>query len=359
MIKKLDLYIIRKFIGTFVFIITGLIAIAIVIDLTEKISEFVNHHLSFINVAMGYYIYFIPYIGCLLGPFFIFIAVIFFTSQMAGRSEFIAMLAAGIGYNRILVPYLITAAMFAGVLFYANNQVLPRANKARLKFENLYINRVRFNINKKTHKQIGENQFIYVEDYNIKDSTGVKMTLEKFENNRLVYKLHADRMQYITSTKKWRLMNYFERRIAKDGESTSSGITKDTTFLVQPYLLFTEFLRNDEMTTPELEEHIANMKATGTSGAVMYEIEKQRRTASAFSIFIFTIIGVSIASRKIRGGLGFHLIMGIAMCALYEIFMKTTTTFSTNANLPAIIGVWIPNVVYMGVAVFFYKKAQR
>jgi lipopolysaccharide export system permease protein len=134
---------------------------------------------------------------------------------------------------------------------------------------------------------------------------------------------------------------------------------KDTTFLVQPYLLFTEFLRNDEMTTPELDEHIANMKATGTSGAVMYEIEKQRRTASAFSIFIFTIIGVSIASRKIRGGLGFHLIMGIAMCALYEVFMKTTTTFSTNANLPAIIGVWIPNVVYMIVAIYFYKKAQR
>lgn len=357
--KKLDGYIIRKFIGTFVFIICALVAIAIVIDLTEKISNLVAKKVSFFDVAFGYYLYFIPYIGTLLGPFFVFIAVIFFTSQMADRCEFIAMLAAGVSYQRILRPYLITAFLLAALLFVSNNEILPRANKKRLLFENTYINRIRYNPNKDAHRQVSPDLFMYVENFSVKDSTASKFTLERIQNNRLTYKLKAEKMVWLREKDMWRLYTYTERTITKDREYVQFGPFKDTVLPVQPFKLFTSFTRNDEMTTSELNDKIQQMKETGAEGFVKYEIEKYRRTASAFSVFIFTVMGVSISSRKIRGGMGFHLIMGITLAAAYEVVMKTTTTFSINAGLPPMVGVWIPNIIYIGIAIFFYQRAQK
>lgn len=359
MIKRLDIYIIRNFLTTYVFIMGMLIAISIVIDLTEKVSDFMEKHITVYQVAMGYYLYFIPYIGSLLGPFFIFISVIFFTSQLAGRSEFVAMLAAGISYNRILVPYIISATILASLLFFFNNDLLPKANKARIKFENTYINRVRFNPNKNTHRQMGADQYMYVESYSPGDTAGYKVTLEKFKDGRLVYKLRADKMLWQRDTRKWRIENYSERLLTDNTQKITMGASKDTTFLIEPFQLFTSFQRYDEMTTAELNGHITQMKASGIDGSVSYEIEKYKRTASALSIYIFTIIGVCIASRKMRGGMGFQLMLGIGMCALYEVVMKTTTTFSINANLPALVGVWIPNLLYGIVAVYFYRTAQK
>jgi lipopolysaccharide export system permease protein len=360
MLKKLDIYIISKFLFTFLFILAMLVSIAIVIDLTEKVGELIAKHVSFFDVATKYYLYFIPYIGSLLGPFFIFIAVIFFTSQLASKSEFIAMLSSGMSYNRILLPYFIAATIIAVLLYFGNNQFVPLSNKARLEFENAYINRVRYNQNKNAHRQIGKDQFLYVDNYNPKDSMGYKMTLERITDGKLTYKLHADRMEWNSDTKKWRLTNYVERIINEKGPNTiNSGGFMDTTFVISPSRIFTPFVRSDEMTTTELNQKIEEIQATGAEGDVYFEIEKYRRTAAAFSIYIFTLIGVSIASRKSRGGIGYHLMMGIAMCAAFEIVMKFTTTFSTNANLPAFIGVWLPNFIYSIIAIYFYKKAQK
>ena len=278
---------------------------------------------------------------------------------MADRCEFIAMLAAGISYQRILRPYMITAFFLAALLYFSNNEILPRANKKRLLFENTYINRMRYNPNRDAHRQVSPELYMYVENYTVNDSTANKFTLEKIQNNRLVYKLKAEKMVWLRDKKMWRLYTYTERSILKDREYVSTGPHKDTVLPVQPFKLFTSFMRNDEMTTSELNEKILQMKETGAEGFVKYEIEKYRRTASAFAVFIFTIMGVSISSRKIRGGMGFHLIMGISLAAAYEIVMKTTTTFSINAGLHPLVGVWLPNIIYIGIAVFFYKRAQR
>lgn len=337
-----------------------LVSIAIVIDLTEKVADLIEKHVSFFDVATKYYLYFIPYIGSLLAHFFIFISVIFFTSQMAGKSEFIAMLSGGISYNRILVPYFIAATILTIVIYFGNNKFVPLSNKARLQFENTYINRVRYNQNKNAHRQIGNDQYLYVDNYNPKDSIGFKITLEKIVEGKLVYKLHADKMEWNRKAQKWRLYNYVERLIQpKSSDIIHTGAYIDTSFVISPSRIFTAYVRSDEMTTAELNMKIDEIKATGAEGNVYFEIEKYRRTAAAFSVYIFTLMGVSLASRKTRGGIGYHLMIGIALCAAFEIVMKFTTTFSTNANLPAIVGVWIPNIAYSFIALYFYKKAQR
>ena len=360
MLKKLDRYIISKFLFTFIFIMAMLVSIAIVIDLTEKVADLIEKHVSFFDVATKYYLYFIPYIGSLLAHFFIFISVIFFTSQLAGKSEFIAMLSGGISYNRILLPYFIAATILMVVIYFGNNKFVPLSNKARLQFENTYINRVRFNQNKNAHRQIGADQYLYVDNYNPKDSIGFKMTLEQIRDGKLKYKLHAEKMEWNKKVNKWRLYNYVERIINPSGSDIiRSGAYIDTTFVISPSRIFTSYVRSDEMTTEELNNKIDEIKATGAEGNVYYEIEKYRRTAAAFSVYIFTLMGVSLASRKTRGGIGYHLMVGIALCAAFEIVMKFTTTFSTNANLPAVIGVWIPNIVYSLIAIYFYKNAQK
>jgi lipopolysaccharide export system permease protein len=337
-----------------------LVSIAIVIDLTEKIATLIEKHVSAWDIITKYYLYFIPYIGSLLGPFFIFIAVIFFTSHMAGKSEFIAMLSAGISFNRILYPYFIAATILALIIYFGNNKYVPLSNKARLAFENSYINKIRYSNNKNAHRQIDENTYLYVDNYSQKDSIGYKMTIEKIVNGKLIYKLHADRMVWQRETKKWRLENYMIRTLSENcPDKIVTGPIKDTIFEINPSQIFAKFVRNDEMTTQELNDKIEELRITGTEGLVYFEIEKYRRTAAAFSIYIFTLIAVSIAARKVRGGIGFHLTMGIAMCAAFEVLMKFTTTFSINANLPAIIGVWLPNFIYIFIAIYFYTRAQK
>lgn len=359
-LKKLDFYIIKKFIATFVFILFVLVSIAIVIDLTEKIATLIEKNVSFWDITTKYYLYFIPYIGSLLGPFFIFISVIFFTSSMAGKSEFIAILSAGISFNRILYPYMVAATLLATIIYLGNNKYVPLSNKARLTFENSYINNMHFSLNKNAHRQIAENTYLYVDNYSQKDSIGYKMTIEKIVNGNLIYKLHADRMVWQQKTKKWRLENYMIRNLEENcADKITYGSSIDTVFPINPSQLFAKFVRNDEMTTDELNDKISEVKVTGADGRIYYEIEKYRRTAAAFSIYLFTIIGVSISARKTRGGIGYHLTMGIAMCAAFEVLMKFTTTFSINANLPPILGVWIPNIIYLFIAIYFYRKAQK
>lgn len=360
MIKKLDIYIIKKYLTTFVFILLSLVAIAIIIDLTEKIGTLVEKHVSAWDITTKYYLYFIPYIGSLLGPFFIFISVIFFTSHMAGKSEFVAMLSAGISFNRILYPYLITATILATIIYLGNNTYVPLSNKARLAFENSYINRKVYSVNKNAHRQIGNDTYLYVDNYSPRDSVGFKLSIENFKDGKLVYKLQAERMVWQYKTKNWRLEQYTIRTLHENGRDIiTKGASKDTTFAIDPSQMFAKFMRNDEMTTDELNMKISALKKTGTEGVIYYEIEKYRRTAAAFSIFLFTIMGVSIAGRKTRGGIGFHLVMGITLCAAFEVLMKFTTTFSTNANLPAILGVWIPNFIYIFIAIFLYTRAQK
>ena len=357
--KKLDSYILWKFLGTFLFIMALLLCITIVIDMEEKIDAFVNNHATFRIVLTQYLFYFIIYITSLIGPFFILVSVIFFTSQLAERSEIIAILNSGTSFYRMLYPYMLGATILAATFFMANNYIVPYANKKRIKFENTYVSKpsegLRFNF----HRTIAPGTIIYIENYKPTDGSGFKFSIDKFADGKLVYKMRSDKIEWDKKTSHWRITNYYIRELSPSGDKISSGAFLDTVFSFKPEDFIFSENKKEVMTTPELKEYIDYMYKSGQPDIEFYEVERYRRTSTSFSIYIFTLIGVSVASRKVRGGLGWHIVLGIGLCALYEVMMKFTITFSTNASLPPILGVWIPNLLYAGLAFYLIKKAPK
>jgi lipopolysaccharide export system permease protein len=336
-----------------------LLSITIVIDLSEKIDAFVDNHAGPKVVIFEYFIYFIPYITSLIGPFFVLVAVIFFTSQLAYRSEIVAILNSGTSFYRMLYPYFVGATILAIAFYYGNHYFVPYSNSKRIAFERKYVSKpmegMRFNF----HRTVAPGTIIYIENYKPSDATGFKFSIDKFEKGRLVYKLRSEKIEWDSIRKHWKVSNYYIRRLSDNGDKISTGKLLDTTFSFTPAdIKFTEIFK-DVMTTPELVAYIDEMKKGGQSDVEFFEVERYRRTSSSFSIYIMTLIGVSVASRKVRGGLGWHLVLGIGLSALYEIIMKFSVTFSTNSSLPPFLGVWIPNILYMGLAIYLVRKAPK
>lgn len=357
--KKLDWYILGKFIGTFVFIMALLLGITIVIDLSEKIDAFVENHAGFKVVVFDYYIYFIPYITSLIGPFFVLVSVIFFTSQLAERSEIIAILNSGTSFYRMLWPYFVGATLLAGIFYTGNHYIIPYANHQRIVFEKTYVSKPYEGLRYNFHRTIAPGTIIYIENYKPSDGSGYKFSIDRFEGGKLVYKLRSERIDWDKKAGKWHVTNYYIRQLGPDRDQIISGASLDSTFNFKPSdFSFTAHLK-EEMTTPELKEYIRYMYKSGQPDIEFYEVERFRRTASAFSIYILTLIGVSVASRKVRGGLGWHLVLGIGLSALYEVIMKFSITFATNASLPPVIAVWIPNLLFAGMGVYLVVKAPK
>ncbi len=349
--KKIDLYIIRKFLTTFFFSILLFIAISIVIDITEKIDDFIDNEVPFKVLFFEYYLSFIPYIGVMLSPLFIFIAVIFFTSKMAYKSEIIAILSSGISFYRMLVPYFLTAAFLVILLLYCNHWLVPIANKKRISFEKTYVRKFFKTYFKNVHLQIDPESFIYLESYNSKDTSGFKFTLEKFNNNKLLYKTNAKKIKWDNTHQQWQLNEYIARTFDSTNIKYDTGDTTLITLAIKPGDFEKEVQVKDEMTYTELNTFIAQERLRGAENIEFYLLEKYKRTASPFSVFILTLIGVSIASRKVRGGMGLHIASGIAISALFIVVQQFSSTFSTNANLPPIWGVWIPNIIFAAFAI--------
>jgi lipopolysaccharide export system permease protein len=359
MIKKIDWYIIRKFLGTFVFIIALLMSITIVIDLAEKIDNFLDNSITFWEVVSGYYVYFIPYMAALLGPFFVLVAVIFFTSQLAGRSEIIAILNSGTSFYRFLYPYFIAASFLVVVFYIGNNYIVPYSNDARIRFEKKYINKGVGNISYKFHRRVAPGTIVFIDNYKPSKASGYNFSIDHFEKGKLVYKLRSERVEWLPREKKWRVFNYYTRQLNPKGDIIKHGTILDTTFAFVPGDFdFNDYMK-DAMTTPELNEHIDYMYKSGQTYIEFFEVEKYRRTSSAFCIYIMTLIGVSVASRKERGGMGWNVVLGIGLSAAYEIIMKFSITFSTNSSLPPILGVWIPNIIFGILAIYLLRRAQR
>lgn len=359
LMKKLDRYILVKFLGTFLFIMMLLLSITIVIDMEEKIDAFVNNHATVKIVVFDYLIYFIPYITSLIGPFFILVSVIFFTSQLAERSEIIAILNSGTSFYRMLYPYLLGATILAGIFYIANNYAVPYANKKRIQFENKYVSKPPEGLRYNFHRTIAPGTIIYMENYKPSEGSGFKFSIDKFVDGRLVYKLRSDKIDWVKKTSHWRVSNYYIRELDPAGDRLTSGQVMDTVFPFKPDDFTFSENKKEVMTTPELKEYIDYMYKSGQPDIEFYEVEKYRRTSSSFSIYILTLIGVSVASRKVRGGLGWHIVLGIGLSALYEVIMKFTITFSTNASLPPVLGVWIPNLLYACLALYLLKKAPK
>ncbi|ASZ14666.1 LptF/LptG family permease [Chitinophaga pendula] len=357
---KIDWYILRKFIGTFIYSLMILLVISVVIDITEKIDDFMSNNLSLMTIVVDYYFGFIPHIAALLFPLFIFISVIFFTSKMAYRSEIIAILCSGVSFRRFLRPYWIGAFLFSTILWLGNRWTVPNANRIRTTFENKYINS---HEDQRTmyDKTTRVDSFTYVTfgSYDPNYKTGNNFTLEKVNGQNLNYKLMADRISWDSIAKGWKLEYVSTRSINGLVEKWNSR--QDTLLKIPliPKELIEERNRQEAMTTPELVAFTKRQSLRGTEGLNTYYVERYRRTASAAAVVILTLIGGIIASKKVRGGSGLHLALGIVISASYIIFLQFSTVFSIKAGLNPIIAVWIPNVIFGGLAFYLYRRAPK
>ncbi len=355
-IMKLDIYIIKKFVSTFLFAIMVLAVISCVIDYSEKVDNIVSKKAPML-VVLNYYKNFVPHITALLFPLFIFIATIFFTSKLAYKSEIIAILSSGVSYQRFIRPYLIGAAFLCTISLIANHWIIPLANKQRIAFEDKYINDDNFkSAGENMHLGISKDTYVYLQNYNYSTNSGTHFTEEKIKGTLLQVKKMADYVTYDSVKKIWRLHNIVIRTNDSNKETITHLAEQDVKYPFTPADLNRTDAIKEALTTPELNKYIATEQLHGRENLNSYFVEKERRSAQPFAGFILTIIGVSIASRKIRGGSGLHLALGIIISAVYIMFLQTSTTFSTKSDLSPFLAVWIPNFIFSGVAYFLYRR---
>ncbi|WP_212002400.1 LptF/LptG family permease [Chitinophaga sp. HK235] len=357
---KIDWYILRKLIGTFIYSLMILLVISVVIDITEKIDDFIKYNISLHDVIVDYYFGFIPHIAALLFPLFIFISVIFFTSKMAYRSEIIAILSAGVSFRRFLRPYWVGAILFGSILWLANYWVVPNANRIRTTFENTRI-RTPDNQTSQYDRTSRIDSFTYVTfgTYDPNYKSGSNFILERVNGQQLTTKLRADRITWDSTKKAWRLDYVSVRHM--DGLKEKWTSLQDSTLkipLVPKDLLEVKNLQ-EAMTTPDLRKYIHREAIRGSEGLNTYWVEYYRRTAAAAAVVILTLIGGIIAAKKVRGGSGLHLAVGIVISASYIILMQFTTVFSTKADLNPLVAVWIPNFLFGGLALYLYRRAPK
>jgi lipopolysaccharide export system permease protein len=359
LLKKLDVYIIGKFLSTFFFAIMILAVISCVIDYSEKVDNFVQKAVPKANI-IKYYLCFVPHITALLFPLFIFISTIFFTSKLAYKSEVIAMLAAGISFQRFLRPYMIAAGFLCIGSFIANHWWIPKADKYRVHFEDTYINEgSAFSTGENIHVRITKDTYIYMQNFNLNTRQGNRFTAEKIEGIELKEKLMADYAVYDTLKKIWHLNNVVIRTNDSNKESIRNVASLDMIYPLVPQDLIKNEAIKEALTTPQLDRFIATEQMRGRGNLSFFFVERERRTAQPFAALILTVIGVCIASRRIRGGSGFHLALGIVLCAVYVMFLQTSTTFATKESLNPTIAVWIPNIVYGIGAMMLLRREVR
>lgn len=359
LINKFDFYIIRKFLGTFFFSIGLIIAISIVFDLSENIDKFIENEAPFKAIVFDYYFSFIPYFANLFSGLFTFIAVIFFTSKMAFNSEIIAILSGGVSFKRFMRPYLISAFIIATFSYTLGNFVIPSATKRMIEFRYDYIRKASANRDRDIHRQIEPDVYIYMERYDSSQDYGRKFAIERFENKKLVSKLTSDFIRWDRDKKTWTITNYVIRDINGYEEKITKGSKIDTTLAMLPE----EFKSKDEdietMNYFELLAFIDQQKLRGVDAIEQYEIERHRRAAIPFSSFILAIMGVSLASRKVRGGIGLHIGLGLLGAFSYIMFQQITKTFALSGTITPLLSMWLPNIIYAIIAFFLYRWASR
>lgn len=355
--RTIDMYITKKFLGTFFYAIALILSIAIVFDMSENLDEFLSKDISGKVIIRDYYLNFIPYFANLFSPLFTFIAVIYFTSKMAYNTEIIAILSSGVSFRRLMRPYIVSAFILAAFSFVLGNYIIPPANKTLNEFRNNYIDNIGFVAERNIHRQIEPGIYIYMQSFNA-SNIGYRFTLERFDGARLVEKLSADNISWNEEKKKWVINNYWKRIVHDTHEEFEKGYQIDTTLNMVPDDF--KMMRNEmeTFTTPALKNEIRIMKMRGVR-TTEWEIEKHKRISNPFSAFILTIIGAGLASRKIKGGLGFHLGLGLLLSFSYILFMQVSTVFAVNGNTPPLIAVWIPNLLYSVIAFFVFRWAAR
>ncbi len=359
--KRLDRYILFKFIGTFFFAVSMLMVIIIVFDLSENIDSFLKHDAPWQRVAVDHYLTSIPYFTNQFIHLFAFISVIFFTSKMANHSEVVAVLSSGVSFWRFLYPYLVGAFLLTMMSLYLGNFLVPNMNEIRRKFKDEYIEHLTKSSGRNVHLQTDKDEFVYVEYYNVNQDLGYCFSVERYKNNELVYKLASDVIYHDSiEPHKWRIDFMTERTIDGDRESIVNYRRLDT---IIEKLSATDFYKMkedfEEMNFFELRDHIRTMRQRGTEGIRNYEVEMHQRMAQPAAILILTLIGAAFSSRKIKGGMGMHLGFGIAIAFLYVLLGQIGKAFGVNGVMAPVLAAWIPNAIYMVLAIIFLARAPK
>lgn len=352
----LDLYIIKKFLGTYVFAIMLILAITIVFDINEKLDAFMQAPLK--ATIFDYFLNFLPYFANQFSPLFVFIAVIFFTSKLADNSEIIAMLSSGMSFRRLLRPYLISAAVIAAATYVLSAYIIPPANVKRIAYTNTYVKNRRVDFGDNIMMQVAPGEIAYMSRYDNTTRTGYRFSLELFKDKKLVSRLQAQTIKWDTLYQ-WKVRDYIIRDFKENRELITRGYELDTIIPFEPR----DFLisRNDQETlsTPQLKEYIERQKQRGVANIQAFEIEYQKRFAMCAAAFILTVIGMSLSSKKVKGGMGVNIGIGLLLSFSYILFMTVTSSFAVSGMTSPMVAMWIPNIIYTIIAVILYLKASR
>lgn len=357
-LKRIDWYIIKQFLGTYIFAIILIISISVVFDINEKIDKFLKPEVSLKEIVFDYYMNFIPYFANLFSPLFTFIAVIFFTSRLADNSEIIAMLASGMSFRRLMLPYGISAAIIALATFVLNAFIIPPANITRIDFQNKYIRNKAVDYARNVQLEVEPGIIAYFDRYDDKSRMGYRFSLEHFDDKKLISRLTATQIKYDTLYQ-WTVIDYMIRDFDGMHEHISSGSRKDTTLTIIPSDFLISVNDCETMTTPQLATYINRQKKRGIGNIQTFEIEYHKRYASIMAAFILTSIGASLSSRKIKGGMGLNIGIGLGLSFSYILFTTVTSTFAVNGYVSPMIASWIPNILYTFIAIYLYQKAPR
>ncbi len=359
MIKIIDWYIIKKYLGTFIFTMAIFTVIIVIFDVSEKLDDFLKHEAPISGILFSYYAGFIPYYLNFLSPLINFIAVIFFTAKMADQTEIVPILSSGVSFKRFLWPYLISSTVIFIITLVFNLFIIPETNELKIDFENVYINPKSDNSKMYTHMQIDKNSYVYIENFDNNQKIGYKFSLEKFEGYDLKEKLIADKITWDSLKSKWTIENYSIRKIDGLKESMVSGLKMDTTLDMRPKDFEVYDNIYQAMNMRELNERIEKEETRGTGVMVDLKLEKYQRFIYPLSAYVLTLMGVSLSSRKVRGGVGLPLGIGIFLSFAYILFIRFSSMFALKGGLPPLIAVLIPNIFFGILGIYLLMKAPK
>lgn len=359
-LRRLDMYIIKKFMGTYIFAIALIISIAVVFDFNEKQDKFMSHDAPWNAIIFDYYLNFIPYFANLFSPLFVFIAVIFFTSKLTENSEIIAMFSSGMSFKRILRPYMVSAGIIAVVTFWLGGYIIPKGNVTRINFEDKYYKPRKANSARNIQLEVDTGVIAYINRFENYRQTGYRFSLDKFKDKQLVSHLTARSITYDTTAyHRWIIKDYMIREMDGMKEKITHGDRIDTTLFMEPADFLIMKNQQEMLTNPQLSEYIDRQKQRGFANIKEFEIEYHKRITMSFASFILTLIGVSLSSKKTKGGMGLYLGIGLGLSFSYILFQTIASTFAVNGNVPPMVAVWIPNILYAFIAFYLYKRAPK
>ncbi|MEQ9439297.1 MAG: LptF/LptG family permease [Cyclobacteriaceae bacterium] len=356
--KILDRYLLKKFLGTFGFVVLLLVSIVCVIDFTEKNDDFLEHQLN-AGQILGYYLDYIPYLASLITPITVFIAVVFVTSKLASNTEIVAMLSSGVSFRRLLVPYFLGSSLIAIVSFGLNGWVIPNANKDRIAFEQQYIKSPFYYDERNIHMKVAPELYAYMESYNNSNNVGYRFTLEQIQGNEMLQKLSARRIEWDSTLAKWKLKNWTLHQFDGQSESITTGTSLDTTLNITPKDFGSTYGLYETLTLNELDQHIDRQQERGATDIPVFQVEKYIRYMSPFTAIILTFIGVIMSAKKSRGGSGFQIALGFLIAFIFIIFFIFARSIAEVNSMNPMLAVWLPNIVFTAVGVLLYYTVRR